>query len=498
MKKYIVADAKKLNKAARVELAKTTMSVPVLYRLALDGSRDVVQEVVANPSSPTRVLRAALNNKSHDYGIYAIIPAAIRNPNCDEAFIRYILDNFKANISDYAVREVLKKTRSSDILKTLLSCPDNYARQEVAKLKDLPKDILDELAFDPSHYVRETIAARSDVSPDILDILIYDSDISVRRVVFANPNLSEDTLEDAVKEFDYSNVGAVSSSNNLNSILSTILARNDVSADVVNYIAENAILHGHPTPRTRNYTNFSNQVYRDLIMNPKLSAENMNRILDLDIDEISLYALNNPNTDPDTRAQLMEYFVQNGKNLPYNLRSEVLRHVENIDILRQYGRSEDYSDRMAAAANINTPEDVLKRLSNDFNRSVRNAAKATLAAIEKRNRSSKKNPKKASTTGWSISPYELETYADIIDELGPTIDKAMGIAAKTLGSKLTYQFDVDDYDTAEEITVTKEDGTSFVLDAQDFLAYLTSDVSKNVGAKNAANYVCRVAGALQS
>ena len=61
--------------------------------------------------------------------------------------------------------------------------------------------------------------------------------------------------------------------------------------------------------------------------------------------------------------------------------------------------------------------------------------------------------------------------------------------AKDLGCKVDYKFDTTDYDNATKLVVTTDTGKSVTIDAQRFLAQLTSVPSKRSGINKASKYV---------
>jgi len=156
--------------------------------------------------------------------------------------------------------------------------------------------------------------------------------------------------------------------------------------------------------------------------------------------------------------------------------------------------------REAIARNPATPMPILERLSNDRTYSVREAANSTLEALSKRQVDTQARDEERarllaqpiSPTEWRISPYTSESYSDLAEELDGVITKAMNSVARALKCKLTYQFDVDDYDNATEVTITTNTGKEFTVDAQQFLALVTSDPSKNVCAKRTAEYITKI------
>ena len=262
-----------------------------------------------------------------------------------------------------------------------------------------------------------------------------------------------------------------------------LLDRTDLSAEDLDIIVNGLI--AQLNNQQLHYS--GGHLFEKIARHPNTSTTTLSTLLNLP-DGLGAAALTNPNISPEVIQSYVDK-IRRGNVTNLAIVRRVLEVTDDTDFLRRYAKSGYWNLKRAVASNIHTPIDVLESLASDSDSAVKNAAKNTLAKL--RRKSAK--PRKASTTGWEVSPYSIETYAEIADELDPLIADVMTKVGKARMCTVDYRFDTNDYDTVDTLTLTISSGSApamnVTLDAQQFLAYLTSDSSKNVCTKNAVEYV---------
>ena len=497
MKKYISAAVSRWNKEERLELARKSSNLKVLYRLMFDRDEEVRYVLCQNKNVPKSFLKDLFDTCGSDQGTG---DAILAHPNCDEDLIRYILNDKK-----YLLRYpstagyILDKTQDRDIINRLMNMGSDAIREVLASDDNIPQDILEQFAFDGNPRIRKAVACRESVTPDLLEILAYDPDPDIRSIVFSNPATPIECVNDYLDSCDYSKA-----SQDRYKTLVAIAERDDITADRLENIFDN-VTAGDFRYDPWDHANLFNAIAR----NPNLSQSLMAKLCPLGNGSHASIILSHKDV-PDAIVQLIANLFKNkqynngGDNFHYRLIDSLLDKSKDSEFLQYMydtycGESKSWENtqhKEHLAANMYTPVDILTRLVNDRSERVRNNATRTLATVGSEQLDQQAQAAKRaqlsqpiSPTTWRISPYTSDTYSDLAEELDILITKVMNSVAKSLKCKLTYQFDTDDYDEATTITITTDTGKECTLGAQSFLARITSDPSKNVCVKRTTEYL---------
>ena len=490
MKRYVFADTVKLDKNQRISLAQSTRNAALLYRLAFDKSEDVRAAVAGNKFAPPYVLKVVIDNSS-GYS-WQLSENLSKNAQLTDDVIEYAIDHDICTYSEH-LPVILDRIKSPEVFVRLAQSEEVRVRQAVASNLSTPIEALDALAYDANSDVRKAIAARQDRGTEILEILAYDPDIGVRSIILQNPLTPKACVLDILDGLNYTDISSYTAVGGLLGVAT----RRDLTTEELDRLTDRLVSGRASADRGDRY--YGDQGFIGIAGNRKTSSDALCKICSIDGNlsyDLCMAILNNPNAKSDVIA-IFKDKINQGDIRNRDITAKVIAKTDDAAFIRAH--CDDDGDCMnAAAKNIHTPKYILEDFASHreyYHERVRSDyAKKTLEALNNLSSGRAKStaPRKASTTGWEVSPYIAETYADFGEELDDTVSNAVNIAAKALGTKLTYQFDVDDYDTANELIITTNDGKTATLDAQRFLAQLTSDTSKTVGAKKAAEYIQQV------
>ena len=176
------------------------------------------------------------------------------------------------------------------------------------------------------------------------------------------------------------------------------------------------------------------------------------------------------------------------------VRINVINRVDDRDMISLSSEDESTEVREIVAEKT-MDKDILQKLAQDIDSTVRRVAEKRLGKI-----SSLKSSKfhgtihtKISNPEWSISPYDIESYSEIADELDEILDIALSeYAKKYWNGSISVQMDSNDYDTLDKIKLiiyTNDGQISFNAYADDMLASATSSNNKNNCVKNVITWL---------
>lgn len=514
MKKYVSAAVVKLTKTAKVDLARKTEDPRLLYRLVFDPEIDVVTTVVRNKATPEAALFVAadvISGINERWDRDKALRNTIDNPNCGDNLLKYIISKGYCTSGEIA-GAILNKSQSDDVVSTLCDSSDATVREAVAsRCEKLTPEQLDKLAYDVNDNVRYAMANRQDASPDLLEVLVYDPSSRVISAAVSNANIPKAVKLEFWSDFDnYEMLASIA-----NYGIHTGLDASDITSEelkpVVNFV------YDLPNMIDTRCKKFVKEVAVELATNPNTPVSELVKLCSLPCDSddgdiacgiverytgyrYSNYRYDNGNYKelPKSVQALLESKCISGEYQNADLIRRLAAFSKNPDFLRVASRkgssndrwSSGYYCRLEAARNKYTPIDCLEALRKDNVQDVRMEAQKTLTKVSKSSTIGPASNRKS--TGWAVSPYNMEAYSEIADDLNDTIPKVMERAGKTLGTKLTYQFDSDDYDEVSELTITADNGKTVTLDAQRFLAQLTSDNSMITGTNRVLKYIEQV------
>lgn len=519
MKKYVFAKTENLNKAEREYLASQTKNPKLLYRLAFDKCESVAEAVECNPATPKAAFKALLENYSNTANGPEHIKAIINNPSCDADLLCYILDNYDINVNHAAA--ILHKPDNkltNEVLTKLVNSSDAGVRRLVARqASNLSDELVEKLAFDADPSVRIVLAGKTSMSPELLDVLSFDPNPEVRQRVASNGSADKDT---ALRLLTDSHPGVVTN---------VVRYRDDLTAEdcdmALDYVLEN--IHNPVNVRTivtslaRKAQLSEEAMYKIARSNVEGSwydnpyvvlARNINvpvGVLDILADKRDAGVLKEVLRNDHVTQEIIQK-IANQNSVDKEVLNELLKRNADVDFLRRH-MHDGWEMRESIAANPHTPKEMLEILIRDGSMQVRDRARASLTRLADQEAKAAKEAqeaqeaeaaaaaekakitrKPATKSDWSISPYELENYSDIADELDGVIAGVMQAVAKEKSCSLDYQFDNDNYDDADTITVSYQDGNgtnTTTLDAQRFLSILTSAYKKTEGVNKAIKYV---------
>jgi len=176
------------------------------------------------------------------------------------------------------------------------------------------------------------------------------------------------------------------------------------------------------------------------------------------------------------------------------VRINIINRVNDRDMISLASDDESPEVRKIVAEKT-TDKDVLEKLVQDEDPSVQKAAERRLGKL-----STLKSSKfhgtihtELSNPEWSISPYDIEFYSEIADEIDEILDIALSEYAKQYwGGSISVQMDSNDYDTLDKIKLiiyTDDGQISFNAYADDMLASATSSTNKKTCIQNVIKWL---------
>lgn len=137
----------------------------------------IVFEIKDNPEMTSKELKCLVCNNSQ------IATMILTHPNCTNE-IENQLSEFKNNKISV---QIAKYTKQKDVIKKLLSDPDEKVRMKLAENENLTKFDMLELSKDKSVKVRASLATNFNIYPVILGTLVGDADPGVKIAAMNNP-----------------------------------------------------------------------------------------------------------------------------------------------------------------------------------------------------------------------------------------------------------------------------------------------------------------------
>jgi hypothetical protein len=137
----------------------------------------IVFEIKDNPEMTSKELECLVCNNSQ------IATMILTHPNCTNE-IENQLSEFKNNKISI---QIAKYTKQKDVIKKLLSDPDEKVRMKLAENENLTKFDMLELSKDKSAKVRASLATNFNIHTVILGTLVGDADPGVKIAAMNNP-----------------------------------------------------------------------------------------------------------------------------------------------------------------------------------------------------------------------------------------------------------------------------------------------------------------------
>lgn len=498
MKQFILA-TKKPTISALCNLASDTSNTNILYRLACIGNMNIDFQLAQNPCITTKMMKLLLDRYRNNADIVEYIAD---NDACDDEIIKYILDTgCTLNIAPSSLVSLATSANDPELqtqlLNYIISSDDSDLRAVLADATDISYQTVAPLLYDACPDVRDAMAQRRDLPADDLEILLFDPDIDVRCHAMENPNKNKQLV---LQYFD--SLGTSTIAEDECAVISAALKCNKLSyTDVHNLL--NSVLSLDPSK-------FESAHARDYVLDEFIESDRLSGSDLLQLGEMSTHLLSSvidkkgiDNVPAELIARLCQKLATEGGadidvevDISDDLLIDILERTKDPNCLHSCVDHHYWRVRETVARNRFTLVEDLKKLCNDADYDVSRYAANTLSWLKihsPKEKLTSSNPvvkDKTPSTYWAVSPFEIRNYNELEPELGVVIPKVMKKVGSDLGCTLTYQFD-NDYDYAVDLTVTTSTGDTYVLDAQQFLATLTSDVSKIVGSKRAVQDVER-------
>lgn len=165
------------------------------------------------------------------------------------------------------------------------------------------------------------------------------------------------------------------------------------------------------------------------------------------------------------------------------VRINIINRVDDRDMI-SLASEDDSPEVRKIVAEKTTDEEVLEKLADDSNPAVRRAAEKRLGKLStlKSSKFHGAAPTELSSPEWSISPYDIESYSEVADEIDEILDIALSeYAEDNWNGSVSVQMDSNDYDTMDKIRLiiyTDEGQKYFDALADDMLAAATSSTNK--------------------
>lgn len=184
------------------------------------------------------------------------------------------------------------------------------------------------------------------------------------------------------------------------------------------------------------------------------------------------------------------------------VRINVINRVDDRDMISL--ASDDASPEVRKiVAEKTADKNVLEKLVQDTDPSVRKSAERRLGKL-----SSLKSSKlhgtihtELSNPEWSISPYDIEAYSEVAEEIDEILDIALSEYAKQYwNGSISVQMDSNDYDTLDKIRLiiyTDAGQKYFDAYADDMLAASTSSTNKRNCIQNVIKWLVSEFGSMK-
>lgn len=165
------------------------------------------------------------------------------------------------------------------------------------------------------------------------------------------------------------------------------------------------------------------------------------------------------------------------------VRINIINRVDDRDMISLAAEDESPEVRKIVAEKT-TDKDILETLAHDNDESVRKSAERRLSKLSSLKTSKLHGTQyyDLSSDTWSVSPYDIESYSEISNEIDEILDVALSEYAKNYwNGSISVQMDSNDYDTMDNIRLiiyTDSGQKYFDAYADDLLASATSSMNK--------------------
>ena len=478
MKKLIFGAIQKLGVYDKERLARDTDNPKLLYRLAFDPSVTVLDAVAQNDDTPTGALKVIIEHLGDLDDSYRLIKHILFNPNCTKDLALYIVNNYEDSLRWEHINRLAELAKDDHEFAAALANSSNHPiRCRVAGTTKF-QDILEQLSYDSDYNVRLAVANNKMTPTECLEVLAYDPESDIRVSASRNPNAPMGTvlalLDDESTDFD--------------TVVHILNQRKFSTKDVNKYLSQ--LLARDHSAGTRDFDRSTTHSLYGLVDDYKLSNDILLKLLDYNDSTVNTHIANRQHISSAVVNKLLQ--LNNFERYSYRYKPyegpvwlSLLARCTDSSFLEYVPDKSDIVSRILAN-NPHTPKSRLKQLATYTDRLTRMAAAQTLGLDTG---ADSVTDDELAGLEWSISPYELTEYMYISTELNMVLPKVFVKVAKDLGCKVDYKFDTTDYDNATKLVVTTDTGKSVTIDAQRFLAQLTSVPSKRSGINKASKYV---------
>ncbi len=167
----------------------------ILSQLACEGDKNILYELVENPSTPTETIEKIYYNYKDKYPYIVYMLADHHNLPLN------ILNVFLSENDDKLVRKILSNPSIPlEILKKFAFSKDYYIKLAIASNESTPKEILETLFCENDSYINREIAGNSNTPINILIKLCNEKDEYIKIYLAENKNCPKYILEKLVQD----------------------------------------------------------------------------------------------------------------------------------------------------------------------------------------------------------------------------------------------------------------------------------------------------------